>query len=300
MTTTTHISVLSQEVVDSLSLREGQTVVDCTFGAGGHSRTIARAIGKSGRLIVMDQDASVFNEEIVREFSALTEFIPINRNFRHVKKALAELGITKLHGALFDLGLSSTQLEQGGRGFSFQRDEPLLMTFSDSPEVGEVTARDIVNSWSEESIALILKGFGEERFARSIAKNIVNARKLSPIHTTSELVEVIHRATPGWYRRGRTHFATRTFQALRMAVNDELGAIEEGIREAVLTLSPLGRAAAVTFHSVEDRAVKKLFKTLEKEDEIKLLSKKPLVPSKEEVQQNPRARSAKLRAVEKL
>lgn len=298
-TTITHKSVLSQEVTEALSLREGMTVVDGTFGAGGHSLLIAKMIGRSGHLIAFDQDASVFDEAIVRELCEMTEFTPVRENFRNMKTALKKLGVKKIDGALFDLGLSSTQLERSGRGFSFQRDEPLIMTFQSAPDVGDVTASDIVNRWSEESIATILRGFGEERFARSIAKNIVSARQGGPIRTTGELVEVIHHATPSWYRRSRTHFATRTFQAIRMAVNDELGAIEEGVQNAVILLGQNGRIAVVTFHSVEDRAVKTLFRKLVNEGQITLINKKPLIPSKEEVRKNPRARSAKLRIAAK-
>ena len=222
-------------------------------------------------------------------------------NFRHIGEELKRKKVQSIHGAVFDLGLSSTQLEESGRGFSFQRDEPLWMTFKEKPGKADVTAEIILNNWSEESIAAILRGFGEERFYRSIAKKIVAARKVRPFRRTGELVEVIHQATPVRYHHGRTYFATRTFQALRMAVNDELGAIESGIRGVLPFLAPGGRVAVITFHSVEDRLVKRLFRTLSKEEHCyAVVTKKPIIPSENETKENPRARSAKLRVVEKI
>lgn len=296
----THKSVLLQEVIESLNLHRGGTYVDGTFGAGGHSRQIARTIGKEGHLISFDQDATVFNGEIIRAISEDTRFTHIVENFGNVKAALETLNMERIDGAMFDLGLSSTQLEESRRGFSFQRDEPLWMTFKNAPQKEDVTAIDIVNHWSEESIATILKGFGDERFARSIARGIVEARGIAPINTTGALVEIIRSHTPGWYHRGRTHFATRTFQALRMAVNDELGVIERGIRGVFELLAPEGRIAVITFHSIEDRLVKQLFRDLKEQGLVEMVTKKPIVPSEAELRENPRARSAKLRIIEKL
>src|SRR3989339_634498 len=299
-TAMTHKSVLLQEVIESLNLHKGGTYVDGTFGAGGHSRQIARAISHEGHLISFDQDETVFNEAIVRAISEDTRFTHVVENFGNAKAALVKLDIQHIDGAMFDLGLSSTQLEESGRGFSFQRDEPLWMTFKHSPKEEDVTAIDIVNHWSEESIATILKGFGDERFARSIARGIVEARSTGEIRTTSELVEIIRTNTPGWYQHGRTHFATRTFQALRMAVNDELGVIEKGIRGVFELLSPGGRISVISFHSIEDRLVKQLFRDMNNEGLVEMITKKPIVPSDEELKENPRARSAKLRVIQKL
>jgi 16S rRNA (cytosine1402-N4)-methyltransferase len=255
-------------------------------------------IGKTGHLIAFDQDASVFTDARLNELKRLTNFTPIVANFRHMSAELARHKVTTINGALFDLGLSSTQLEESGRGFSFQRDEPLQMTFNAKPGKDDVTAETILNHWSEESIATILQGFGEERFARSIARNIVSARESGGVHRTGELVEVIHRSTPLRYQHGRTHFATRTFQALRMAVNDELGAIEDGIRGVVPLLAHDGRVAVISFHSIEDRLVKHLFRTLAQvEHAVTLVTKKPITPSEGEVEDNPRSRSAKLRVI---
>ena len=296
-----HVSVLSQEIIAALHPRKGGVFVDGTFGGGGHSRLLAKLIGKSGRLISFDADSTVFNPAIVKELNGYTTFTPVVSNFRNMGDELHSMGIEAIDGSVFDLGLSSTQLEESGRGFSFMRDEPLGMTFSVSPLEGETTAESIVNHWKEETIAVILKGFGEERFARAIAKGIVEGRKAGPITTTGALTEIIRKCTPSWYRNGKTHFATKTFQALRMATNDELGAIEAGITAVVPYLAPKGVIAVISFHSLEDRLVKTLFRRFEKEDKsLTILTKKPLVPSEGEVRANPRSRSAKLRIAEKV
>ncbi len=292
-----HISVLLQPSLDALSLKPGMTILDATFGKGGHSTAIATIIGKTGTLISLDRDKNVFSEEKVQELERLTTFMPIVANFRDVAEALKHL---EIDGALFDLGLSSTQLEESGRGFSFQRDEPLLMTFEANPGEDDVTAFSILNKWSEETIATILKGFGEERFARSIAQGIVEARRMGPIGTTAQLLEIILASTPAWYKHGRTHPATRTFQALRMATNDELGAIEHGLRGAVEKLKPKGRLAVISFHSIEDRKVKHLIKEFVGEGLVTHVTKKPIIPNEIELEENPRARSAKLRVAEKI
>ena len=210
---------------------------------------------------------------------------------------LEKRGITKITKALFDLGWSSYQLDSG-RGFSFSRDEPLLMTYS--KEGALVTAATIVNEWQESTIADIIYGFGEERYSRKIAKAIVERRQKKPFTTSAELAEFIKTVVPPPYAHGRIHPATRTFQALRMAVNDELGALHAGIRSAFEMLGPGGRIAVISFHSVEDRAVKHLFASLEKNGVGKRLTKKPIVASADELKSNPRARSAKLRVIEKV
>lgn len=295
-----HKSVLLNECIESLLLHEGMTVLDATFGAGGHSRRIAEEIGAKGHLIAFDADASVFSEEKLQELGRLTQMTHVTENFRNIGETLKRLDISRVDAALFDLGLSSTQLEESGRGFSFQRSEPLEMTFKHKPEVGDTTAAEIVTHWSQETIATILKGFGEERFARSIAKGIVEARKVHTITTTGELVEVIRTSTPGWYHRGRTHFATQTFQALRMAVNDELSVIELGIRGVFEHMTSGGRIAVISFHSIEDRVVKQLFRSMKEEGVANFITKKPIISNEIELKVNPRARSAKLRVVEKI
>lgn len=295
----THISVLFKESLEALKLAEGKVIVDGTFGAGGHSRGIAEQIGKKGTLIAFDQDGEVFNKPIVHEIRTFTNFIPVIANFRSMAVVLSEQKIDHIDGVLLDLGLSSTQLEVSGRGFSFQRDEPLAMTFSDKPEEQLVTAQTVVNNWSRETITEILRGFGEEQFAWRIAGAIVEARAKSPITTTNELVAIIKDAVPGWYQHGRTHFATRTFQALRMAVNDETGSAEEGMRSAYALLAPGGRLAVISFHSIEDRLVKQTMKDLSVNQGGLLITKKPMIAGEEELSANPRSRSAKLRIIEK-
>ena len=293
-----HVSVLLHDALSLLSPKKGGVYVDATFGAGGHSRHLASEIGKEGTLIAFDADRSVFDAPVVGQIQKFTQFLPIVANFRTVGKVLTKRK-QKIDGILFDLGLSSTQLESSGRGFTFKKNEPLEMTFSKKAKKNEVTAFAVVNTWSEETLVTIFKGFGEERFARSIAKHIVLARKVTPIATTTELVEVIHQSTPGWYQRGKTHFATKTFQAIRMAVNDELGAIEEGIRGAVLHLHAGGKIVVITFHSIEDRLVKQLFREFATAGKLTVMTKKPITPSVEELQSNPRSRSAKLRVAVK-
>lgn len=292
-----HISVLLQPSLDALNLKEGMTILDATFGKGGHSTAIAKIIGKSGTLISLDRDKNVFSKEKVQELERLTAFLPIVANFKDIDEALKHL---EIDGALFDLGLSSTQLEESGRGFSFQKDEPLLMTFKADPEEDDVTAFIILNNWSEETIATILKGFGEERFARAIARGIIEARELGPIGSTTQLLDIILASTPVWYQKGRTHPATRTFQALRMAANDELGAIEHGVRGALERLRSGGRLAVISFHSIEDRKVKHLFREFVSEGLTKAITKKPIIPTDDELMENPRSRSAKLRVAEKV
>jgi 16S rRNA (cytosine1402-N4)-methyltransferase len=294
-----HRSVLFQEVCEALRPSTGQVFMDGTFGAGGHSTAIAQAIGSTGHLVSFDADSTVFEKPVSEVVGTLTQFHPIVANFRTAGEVLPKLGLT-LHGALFDLGLSSTQLEVSGRGFTFQKDEPLAMTFRSDPDEDTVTANSIVNTWSEDTIATILRGFADEPFAGRIARHIVEKRRLMHIKTTGQLVEIILEATPKRFHHGRTHPATRTFQALRMAVNDELGAVTDGLSAALTHMHPGGRIAVITFHSIEDRTVKQYFKDAVSRGECIAVTKKPIVPTSEEVASNPRARSAKLRIVEKV
>lgn len=296
----THISVLYEECLNALDLAPGKVIVDGTFGAGGHSTGIAEKIGKTGTLISFDQDGAVFTKPVVEEIKKLTNFIPVIANFRTMEKEVRGRGIDHVDGVLLDLGLSSTQLEHSGRGFSFQRDEPLQMTFSDRPDEQLVTAEVIVNEWQEHVIADILYGFAEETFSRKIARAIVEAREKSRITTTGQLIEIIKSAVPAFYQRGRTHFATRTFQALRIAVNDEMGSTEDGIKAAYDVLGSGGRLAVISFHSIEDRLVKYALRGLAEATGSHILTKKPIIATDEELKQNPRSRSAKLRIIEKI
>ena len=220
-------------------------------------------------------------------------------NYAKLDEYLQEEGISKANNYLFDLGMSSRQLDDSKRGFSFRFDEPLLMSFKESPGDGDLSAREIVNTWDEENIADILYGYGDERFSRKIAAKIIEKRKEKPIETTGELISILEEATPIWYQKKRKHFATRTFQALRITVNNEMESVKEGIPKAIDHTKDGGRVAVITFHSLEDRIVKHLFKDLAKEGKGTIITKKPIDPTREEIAANPRARSAKLRIFEK-
>lgn len=291
-----HDSVLFNETIDSLEIQQSDVVVDGTLGGAGHFKAIFEALGPEGVLVGIDADG-----EAVARAQAVVDADPraekptvhlIEGNFRDVERLVKNLGLECADKIMFDLGWSGFQLVRG-RGFSFRTDEPLHMTYG-SPEEQQ-TAADLVNSSSEEALVEILYTFGEERFARAIAKAIVRDRKKEKILTTAQLVAVIEKATPGWYQHRRLHPATKTFQALRIAVNDELGALRDGLSGALSILSPQGRIAVITFHSIEDRIVKGMFRDAAYAGRGSLGNRKPIVPSDAELAANPRARSAKLR-----
>jgi 16S rRNA (cytosine1402-N4)-methyltransferase len=270
-----HVPVLLKESIYYLNPKSGDTILDATINGGGHAREILRIIKKTGQLIGIDLDKTQVPGAKV-----------IQGNFREADKLVRE----KLNGALFDLGMSSNQLEQSGRGFSFQKDEPLLMTYGQN----DLTAREIINKWSEKDISDVLYKYGEERYSRRIAKNIIKAR---PIETTFELVDVIRASVPSSYRNKRINCSTRTFQALRIAVNDEINALKEGMEKVWKLLKPGGRMVIISFHSLEDREAKNFFKKLKEEKQGIILTKKPIRAGEEEKKINPRSRSAKLRAI---
>lgn len=292
-----HKTVLLHEAIDGLSLKADAVVIDATFGGGGHSELICTKLGRSGRLIALDADESAFvaAKEIVRNDTRVTL---INRNFREIDEVVKEAGLHAVDAVLADLGWRIEQFEDGGKGFSFQKDEPLAMTYGKQTDY-PFTARDIVNDWSEEVLTDVLIGYGEERFARRIVRGIIAAREIAPIETSGQLAEIIGNAVPSFYRHGRTNAATRTFQALRIATNDELEALREFITKALNILNPGGRLAIITFHSIEDRIVKHTFRSLEHDHYGRVLTKKAIVPTDAELEENPRARSAKLRIFEK-
>lgn len=294
---TVHKSVLLKETIDGLNLKKGSVVVDATFGGGGHSLEVLRNY-EGVEVVALDQDKSTWNRAKDKFKGLKVSFY--NENFRNLDKALDKEGLKEVDGIIFDLGLSSDQLEVSLRGFSFMKDEPLMMTMKENPGREDLTAKDIVNSWSEENLAKILRGYGEENFAGRIARAIAEAREEKEIESTFQLVEIIRNVVPAFYRKGKTHFATKTFQAIRMAVNDELRALQEGLEKGVVALKSGGRMSVISFHSGEDRIVKNIFKNLVKEGKIKLINKKPIVPSNIELKDNKRARSAKLRIIEKI
>lgn len=295
-----HIPVLLKEVVETLNPQAGDTVLDCTINDAGHSLALAGKIGKRGKLIGLDEDRNALERARERLANSGPEVILRESNFRNLDEVLKEAGIDGADRILFDLGLSSEQLEASGRGFSFKGDEPLLMTYGAVPKSGQLTAFEIVNSWRKEELAKILSEYGEERFSRRIAEGIVGARKKGFIRTTADLREIVVSSVPSFYRNRKIDPATKTFQAIRLAVNDEPGALKEGLVKAAAALKKGGRLAAISFHSLEDRIVKNYFRELSRGGAFHLINKKVIVPGREEVRDNPRARSAKLRVIEKI
>lgn len=287
-----HIPVLLHEVVSSLLVRAGEVFLDGTVGSGGHAAAIAEAAGGRITFIGIDEDEDALTRAEGRLAQTQALVFLWRGNFRNLDKPLRTHSIKEANAILFDLGVSTQELVESGRGFSFNRDEPLIQTFRKDPG-GGITAYAVVNRWSEESICAILRGFGEERQARRIAHAIVVAHARKPIETSKHLADIISTAKSG-RKNGRIHPATKTFQAIRMAVNDELPALEEGLRKAFAVLASKGRFAVISFHSGEDRIVKRFFKKMEAGG-MGNTSKKPIIPSRAEIQQNPRARSAKLR-----
>jgi 16S rRNA (cytosine1402-N4)-methyltransferase len=294
-----HISVLLHESVDNLNLAPGAVFLDGTVNSGGHSAEVLTKLRGNVTVVGLDMDADALAR--AKENLGTGENIHlVQSNFRNLDKALDGLGIKQINGALFDLGISSNQIEESGRGFTFRAPEPLLMTMKANPDADDTTAYDVVNNWQLQSIVDILTGFGEEQFAWRIANAIVAARELGPIKTSDQLAAIITGAVPLWYRFRRLHPATKTFQAIRIAVNDELGALSEGLQKAFDRLAPGGRLAVISFHSLEDRIVKHFFKKLVEEGRALGITKKPILPSDQEQMDNPRSRSAKLRVIEKI
>lgn len=294
-----HIPVLLQEVIDGLDLVLGDVVFEGTVGLGGHSEAICRRIGARGIYIGTDQDNQALSKAEQRLASSPCKKIFVEENFRNLDLVLDNAGHTQVNKILLDIGLSNLQLVGSGRGFSFKHDEPLLMTFRVDPHEGDITAREIVNEWAVDSLTDVISGYGEERFAWRIANAIVAARTTKTIETTTELAEIIKNGVPVFARFGKIHPATKTFQAIRIAVNDELGALREGLEKGFERLAPGGNMAVISFHSLEDRIVKEFFKIKAEEGRGTLITKKPITPSEEELSRNPKSRSAKLRIIKK-
>lgn len=298
VSSSSHTSVLLNETVGGLNLKKSDTAIDATVGTGGHAQKMSESIGEKGTLVVIDADELSLSISKKRLSDAPSKIIYLKGNFRHVRELAHEAGITEAQAIVFDLGWHAEQLNSG-RGLSFKADEPLLMTLSSDIVPGMRTAKDIIADWDEEEIARIIREYGEERFAGRIARVIVETRNKKPIETARELADIIQSAVPAFYRRGRIHPATRTFQALRIAVNEELEALKEGVSAALELLSGGGRVAVITFHSLEDRIVKHIFRDAEDNGIGIRITKKPIVATHEEQKNNPRARSAKLRIFEK-
>lgn len=294
----THQSVLLTESIEALSIAPTDTIVDGTIGGAGHFSAILEKLGAGGTLIGIDSDASAVERgraayAALRRTDRPTAHL-VNDNFRNLTRVLERLHTGAVDGVLLDLGWSSFQLTDQ-RGFSFQVDEPLIMAY----DSGGQTAADLVNSAAESELADIIYTYGEERFSRGIAKAIVAARHQERLLTTRQLVEAVHAGTPNWYHSRKIHPATKTFQALRIAVNDELGALREGLAAALAALAPGGRLAVISFHSIEDRVVKGALRDAVHAGLGSLVVKKPITPARDEVLQNRRSRSAKLRVFER-
>lgn len=297
-----HVTVLKLEAIDALNLSEGSVVVDCTLGSGGHARAILARLSASGTYVGIDADptatAALLDE--VRSYEATVHLV--TDNFKNIKTIVNDLSLPSVDAIIADLGWRMEQFSGAtdlARGFSFNQDEPLAMTFGD-PAQYPFTAADIVNDWAEEDIANVIYAYGQDRYARRIAQAIVAARQDAPIATAKELGAVIYQAVPKMARYRKTHPATKTFQALRVAVNDELDTLRTLLLDGFAVLSPGGRMSIISFHSLEDRVVKETFKSFVHDQRAVLANKKPLVPTRTEITENPRARSAKLRTIEKL
>ncbi len=294
-----HIPVLLNEVIENLSFEDKDLYLDATLGAGGHMEEIYKRFGKSVQLVGIDADEMAVS--IARERLELLGAHPniAVLNFRNIDKVPSLFGIESPSKILFDLGWNSMQVEQSGRGFSFNRDEPLQMTFASDNQNSIFTAYDVVNNWEEENIADIIFGYGEEKHSRKIARAIVEARAVKPITSSLQLAEIIKQAVGFFYRISKIHPATRTFQAIRIAVNDELETLKVGLSSAFEILRGGGRIGVISFHSLEDRIVKNFFKKMSDEGRGEILTKKPIIATDVEIKANPRSRSAKLRVIKK-
>lgn len=292
-----HVPVMGREVIDLLAPPVGGCFLDGTLGLAGHSLLIAKHIGPSGHLIGLDKDQAALSlaRGKLSEFEGRLDLV--HSDFRSFDVVLNKLGIKAVDGMLFDLGISSFQLDDPHRGFSFRSEGPLDMRMDQD---ALVTAKDMVNTLGEEELADVIYNFGEERFSRRIAKAIVQYRSRKPVETTKELEEIIFKSVPVSYRRQRIHPATRTFQAVRIAVNRELESLTTVMNKCSDYLKVGGRIGVIAFHSLEDRIVKERFRELSKSGVMSLITKKPLRPGDEEIQLNPRARSARFRVAERI
>ena len=272
--------------------------IDGTLGGAGHALALAKVFNGQINIIGLDNDEQAINRAQKTLADKCQRLILQNENYRNLDKVVEQNNLKGVDLILLDLGISSDELDNSGRGFTFRKDEPLLMTMGD-PAKYQFTAKDIVNNWDEEVIADIIFGYGEEKFARRIAKTIINYRQKKKIETSGELAELIKMSVPDFYKRGKIDPATKTFQALRIAVNDELNALKQGLKKGYDILNNGGRMAVISFHSLEDRIVKDFYKEKMKEG-AKILTKKPITACDQEIAENPRSRSAKLRVIEKV
>ncbi|HEY4474721.1 MAG TPA: 16S rRNA (cytosine(1402)-N(4))-methyltransferase RsmH [Candidatus Paceibacterota bacterium] len=287
-----HVPVLLSEVIEYLNVKPDSKIIDATLDGGGHTTAILEKYPEMN-VLGIEFDPVLFRSLKIKD----NRLIKINDSYVNLKKIVEEYGFEP-DGILFDLGLSTWHYEESGRGFSFKRNEILDMRFN--PEVQSESAADIVNKYSEDELGKLLSSLGEEKFARNIAKNIVRARREKPVIVTEELVNVISQSVPEWYKHQKISFATKTFQALRVAVNDELGNVKRGVGAAIDILKPGGRLVVISFQGMEDKIVKEIFKEKVKEKVIEFVVKGTVRPSWEEQKSNPRSRSAKMKIVQKI
>jgi 16S rRNA (cytosine1402-N4)-methyltransferase len=309
-----HYTVLLKETVDGLHVKTDGVYVDCTLGGAGHSEYLLSQLSEKGHLYAFDQDqrALDFAAQRLKEYVDKGMVTFIKSNFRHLKEELAKHEIYKVDGVLYDLGVSSPQLDEAERGFSYHQDAPLDMRMD---QEAELSAYEVINHYSYQELVKIFFRYGEEKFSKQVAREIERVRANEPIKTTGELVEIIKTAIPAPARRKGGHPAKRIFQAVRIAVNDELGVVEESLEQAIALLAKNGRISVITFHSLEDRIVKSMFKEYstiqdlppglpvipeEFQPTLKVITRKPILPSETELAENNRSRSAKLRIAEKL
>lgn len=297
-----HIPVLLKEVIRYLDPQANENFIDATVGEGGHTTAILEKNKPRGKVLGIEADIGLYQklkswmaEFPISNFQFSNRLILVNDSYANLEEIVRKNDFKPVQGILFDLGMCSWHLESSGRGFSYRKDEPLDMRFTLK---NDLTAAEIINFWKIQDIERILKDFGEEKYAHRISLSIKEARKKERIVTTKQLVGILKKCLPKNYDNKKIHFATRTFQALRIAVNNELATIEEGINQAIKILEPNGRIVVISFHSLEDRIVKNFFKEKSKKGKLKILTKKPVTPSLEEIKKNPRSRSAKLRAAQ--
>ena len=287
-----HVPVLQKEILQYLDPKPNENFIDATVGEGGHALAILEKISPKGKILGID-----WSSEMIKNLKPRNNFLLVCDNFANLKEIVKKKKLGKISGILFDLGMSSWCLEESGRGFSFQKREPLDMRYYLQ---NQLTAEKIINYWSKFELEKILREYGEERFAQNIAEKIVASRKIKSIKDTLQLVEIIKEAVPKSYQHQKIHIATRTFQALRITVNDELNNLEKALPQAQDLLKPQGKLAVISFHSLEDRIVKNFFKEHAQEGRLKILTKKPITPTNQEIKINPRSRSAKLRVAIKI
>lgn len=309
-----HVTVLLNEAVENLNIKPDGVYVDCTLGGGGHTQKILSQLNEKGRLFSFDQDQTAieYNQKKLDKELQSGKLTLVKDNFRNIKNCLNNRGISKIDGVVYDLGVSSPQFDVAQRGFSYKLEAPLDMRMDQSQSL---TAKEIVNEWSFNDLVRIFSRYGEEKFSKSIARKIEQQRQQKSIDTTTELVEIIKSGIPARARRTGGHPAKRVFQALRIAVNDELGALEDSLEQALAMLNVEGRVSVITFQSLEDRLVKNMFKEKTSlpdlpqglpvipegmDVDFRLVNRKPILPSEDEIEKNHRAHSAKLRVIERI